>query len=189
MWPVVGPCAGQASIQKALDSFVTGQLVAFEDTESLATEMRDWIIPPINYAGISGSVTMAGSDLFSVAFECHYNYPGAATSFQQNFGMIFSRRDGHRWLPEEIFVRPPAELPSLRQAFFASCAELLGDAADPTGLPTGADFVISDSSLGVCTTRYDVGPGYLGAPIIWIPHDRVARLYSQEFECARLAEL
>ena len=81
----------------------------------------------------------------------------------------------------DILVDEPAHLPSLSLAFIAAAKQAIGGDLTATSVPAEVTLAVRPESLGFCTARYDVGPGAVGAPVIWVPHQDIARTYRPEF--------
>jgi len=179
--PEIPPCSGRARIEEAIDDFVTDELRAFEGSENVVSALKIGSpFPAINNAWIRLTEKLCTQELLSFVAACDYNFPGAATSYQRKVGFTFRAADGERLGLRDISIDEPGELPSLLAAYLDAVKEF-DAAATADGLPSEPTITLTSNSLGICTHRYDILPGMFGAPIIWIPHDKIGRLYRPEF--------
>lgn len=180
--PEIPLCPGASQIQITIDEFVTNELRDFErHQESVGRLKADPSAVVTNMSSIRFVETMRSDFVISYVVECHYNYPGAATSYQRTVGLTFRTATGDRLNLPDVLIDDPENLPSLRQAFIDAVLEV-HDSAIVDQLPTAATFALGEQGLGIATNRYDIQPGYLGAPVIWISYPAVGRLLRPDFQ-------
>lgn len=167
-------------IESALDDFVASEQRQFEENEGAAAQLSDAPSPVINLSFIDMTCQL-DDRLVSIVAECSYLAPGAAVSYQKTIGLTYRRSDGFRLNLADVFVGEVAELHSLGESFSRHARIQVSEAVDVSAVPPGATLAVNAVALGICTSRYDIGPGYLGAAVIWIPHDEIARLYQPSF--------
>lgn len=175
------------AIQRVIDDFVASEQRSFEQNEAQAAALAGSGLAA-NQSSILFSLEMDSGQILSYVAACSYVLPGAAISYQRSVGFAFRRDDGTELCMSDVLVDEPGNLPLFGERFVSSARHVLGvDRVTVTGVPSGATLAVRPNELGVCTARYDVGPGYLGAPVVWIPHDAISRIYQPWF--ARLLRL
>lgn len=170
-----------AAIQQVIDEFVTTEQRAFERSEGNAADLVGTGSAVANHSSIVLKLEMHTETLLSYVAACDYVVPGAATSYQRSVGLTFSRSDGRQLTLEDVLIDVPANLPTLQRAFLTAARRELGDDVTATGVPPEATVAVRPDVLGICSGRYDVGPGHIGAPVVWIAHQAIARVYRPAF--------
>ena len=177
------PLGLPSAIQQAVDDFVAAEQRAFERNEGHAAQLSgEQSAVVANHSSVTFTLELDSQFLLSYVVRCDYLLPGAATSYQRTVGLTFRRSDGRQLQVLDVLVDEPASLPSLQSAFVLAAERELGEAFTATGVPAEATLAVRAGSLGFCTARYDVGPGAIGAPVVWVPHQAITRTYRPDFQ-------
>lgn len=175
--PEISRVPGASAIQRQVDVLVNEELARFDANE----EFRRQLAPPANLATIRWIPTLVSHGILSFLVDADLVEPGRAPSSQRTSGLVFEAASGRRLSEIDVFVDDTAWRPALIERFLERAAAIAGGSTTATALPDPLTFALTRDQFGIATCRYDIGPGVLGAPTVWIDHDDIDRHYRNEF--------